>query len=524
MRRIPATIIALSTLFLPARSAFAGGFEVPDNGTEALGRGGAFVAKADDGTAIEYNIAGFARQRGTRLTIDANLIFHDTAFTRSGFYPGDPSDSRTPYAGQPYPTVHDQSNLFPAPMGVVSTDLGGLLKRWTLAFGVYGPSAIGTHNYGVGNPAPGQTDDPPATVTLPNGMTAPNPARYDISKTNLLIAFPTLAVGFHAWKWLDVGFAWQIYYANFDLANANITPVGKTLCPTPDYAGCDSYGHVTATGNSFSSSSGTFNVPGGHAYSPGLGSFGWVFSLLAHPTDWLDIGWTLRPQINVNAEGNIHPIPAPALTSKIPDSPVVFSSILPLYTRLGGRVVKRYPDGTERADLEVDLTYENWSAEVADHLHAENFALGINSQLDADIVHNYRDTFGVRVGGAYNHRLNDWTRLIGRAGFYFDSSAATSSTTRLDFDTLAKWGFTLGAGIKWKAFMINIAYAFVYSRPRTVGDSTITAISAFNGTNYQKTDPIIPVSNGLYEPMIQILSLGVTVNFSELKLRTLMPN
>ena len=54
-------------------SAQAGGFELPDNGAQALGRGATFVAKADDTTAMYYNPAGLARQRGTRLYVGGNL-------------------------------------------------------------------------------------------------------------------------------------------------------------------------------------------------------------------------------------------------------------------------------------------------------------------------------------------------------------------------------------------------------------------------------------------------------------------
>ncbi len=42
----------LVALLAAARAVYAGGLEFPDNGTEALGRGGAFTAKADDGTAL----------------------------------------------------------------------------------------------------------------------------------------------------------------------------------------------------------------------------------------------------------------------------------------------------------------------------------------------------------------------------------------------------------------------------------------------------------------------------------------
>src|ERR1700757_3833401 len=96
-----AVIVALVAA---ARAVYAGGLEIPDNGTEALGRGGAFTAKADDATALEYNIAGLARQRGTRVLLDGNIILSTLDFTRSGPYPDAPS-AATPWGGQPFPTV-----------------------------------------------------------------------------------------------------------------------------------------------------------------------------------------------------------------------------------------------------------------------------------------------------------------------------------------------------------------------------------------------------------------------------------
>lgn len=43
-------------------------------GAEALGRGGAFVAKADSPLALEYNVAGLAQLRGTQVLLDASLF------------------------------------------------------------------------------------------------------------------------------------------------------------------------------------------------------------------------------------------------------------------------------------------------------------------------------------------------------------------------------------------------------------------------------------------------------------------
>ena len=90
----PKTLLIVAIAAWPAR-ALASGFEIPDNGTEALGRGGAFTAKADDGTALEYNVAGLAQQRGTRLLLDANLWLSSYSFQRSGTYPDNPGNSAT---------------------------------------------------------------------------------------------------------------------------------------------------------------------------------------------------------------------------------------------------------------------------------------------------------------------------------------------------------------------------------------------------------------------------------------------
>src|SRR3954453_7298083 len=104
---------ALITAILLAatRAVYAGGLELPDNGTEALARGGAFTAKADDATALQYNIAGLARQRGTRLLFDGNIVLSTLDFQRSGNYPDAPT-AATPWGGQPFPSVRNTGGPF----------------------------------------------------------------------------------------------------------------------------------------------------------------------------------------------------------------------------------------------------------------------------------------------------------------------------------------------------------------------------------------------------------------------------
>src|SRR4051812_10473804 len=98
--------VIAATLLAATRLVYAGGLELPDNGTEALARGGAFTAKADDATALQYNIAGLARQRGTRLLLDGNLLLSTLDFQRDGSFPDAPS-AATPWGGTPFPSVHN---------------------------------------------------------------------------------------------------------------------------------------------------------------------------------------------------------------------------------------------------------------------------------------------------------------------------------------------------------------------------------------------------------------------------------
>src|SRR5690349_7821462 len=106
--------VIAAALLAATRVVYAGGLELPDNGTEALARGGAFTAKADDATALQYNVAGLARQRGTRLLFDANLLMSTLNFQRDGVYPDSPSGA-TPWGGTPFPEVHNTGGPFFAP-------------------------------------------------------------------------------------------------------------------------------------------------------------------------------------------------------------------------------------------------------------------------------------------------------------------------------------------------------------------------------------------------------------------------
>ena len=147
--------IALTMLLGRSKPAHAGGMEIPDHGTEALGRGGAFTAKADDPSALHHNVAGLAQQRGTRFLLNANIARSSLAFQRAGTYPGTPGDPATPWAGRSFPRAENQGGLVALPVVAITSDFG--LPWATFALGTFPPSTIGGRVYPLvqdGAPSP----------------------------------------------------------------------------------------------------------------------------------------------------------------------------------------------------------------------------------------------------------------------------------------------------------------------------------------------------------------------------------
>ena len=103
------------------------GFYILDTGVQTIGRGNAFVVKADDLSAVYLNPAGIAKIKGTNFKVESVWGVSNISFKREPWdkpitnkNPGD----ILPYAG-------------------ISTDFG--LKRWTFAISGYGPYGIATY-------------------------------------------------------------------------------------------------------------------------------------------------------------------------------------------------------------------------------------------------------------------------------------------------------------------------------------------------------------------------------------------
>jgi long-chain fatty acid transport protein len=117
-------LLALSLSFSLAADAGAAGFAILQQGTAAMAQGNAFVAQADDPSAVFYNPAGLTQLR--RPQIYAHTVLSST--NRSYVSP----------AGS-YTTAAHKIFFIPATYGVLP-----VTDRLVLGFGVFSPFGLGT--------------------------------------------------------------------------------------------------------------------------------------------------------------------------------------------------------------------------------------------------------------------------------------------------------------------------------------------------------------------------------------------
>src|SRR5690606_4801456 len=183
---------------LAATPAMAGGLFVPGYGSQGQPRAGAFVAKADDASALFYNPAGLAKQRGTSIHLGFNLLDFDQTYQRTGSYELPSDGEALPWTGDPYPAVSDNSTpaigvggFHGIPTFGLVTDLGGR-SPVVLAVGLIAEHAFPEREYAENY----QFEDP---------STAPPPNRYDVIEQDVSVAFPSIGAGYRITPQIDVG-------------------------------------------------------------------------------------------------------------------------------------------------------------------------------------------------------------------------------------------------------------------------------------------------------------------------------
>lgn len=384
---------------LGAFNAEASGFYFGDNGATALAQGGAFTAQADDLSAMQYNPAGLAQQKGFGFLVDAQLLNHSVSFSRQdpGFDPANPSKLVNPVA--------NTGGLFLVPMIGLGYGLPVGPRTLTVALGVYGPPSVGRYqfaepNYTVRGAGDALTPDPRRT----------SPQRYTLINNDILIVYPTLSVAIDVHPKFMVGASFQLVASRFMFRQSmygGLTNPTRQLDEDPNYDATvkvDLNGRLAFTG---------------------------VLGAMYKPLPWLSLGASVRPPIALHARGTMNLTLGDKLAglgATVTGNQADFDLSLPLEIRVGARFTP-----IERFGVNVDFVYLGWQAVDSFLLTPKDVMLTAGGEPKAiepiRIPRHWRATYSGRVGASYD--VSKWVTAHG--GAMYETAAASDEYFSVDF-------------------------------------------------------------------------------------------
>lgn len=397
-----------------------GGYYTGALGARAAGRGGAFVARADDLTAISVNPAGLANLRGTRIEIGNQFSYNSYAYTRAPTLDwGNVQNGMAPTVT--FPRVKNGTPLQAAdPFIGVSTDLG--LADWTFGLAVFAPPGVAQESF-------------PATGGQNYLMVHREAIILDTAATVAWKHHDLFGLGVTG-EWLPVPELDYSLVINGNPFAGQANPVSSPLDLLADTKGSDWF---------------TFNAR--------LGA--WV-----RPAPWLELGaaaqivpasFVTHSTLNVTGlEPSVGQVTLTRNGSLAND--VTITLPLPQMARAGARYIG-LDGGVERFDLELDVEYETWSRANAFTLDTHGLdatAMGQVVPIGRIVVpKHWKNTVSFKLGGDVVLVPDRWTL---RAGVYYESAVAPSAYANVDFPGGPQVGGALGGSFFVDGWEIAATY------------------------------------------------------------------
>lgn len=528
-RLLPGALAALGLLTTPG-VAEANGFEFPSNGTESFGRGSAWLARATDPLATFYNPAALARN-GNAASVSTNLIWQKACFQRRDGG-SDPVANGVTVGTQDqlYGQTCNDGNVFPNPQIALQLRL---TDRLGIGVAVMGPSAYGKTSYPTLS-----TNTSLATTTFGSPAQGPSGGRFVLTNVDNLLIWPQIAVGYEVARNIRVGgsFIWGL--ASLEFGNTALGLVnGQTRNAVTGRINEDGLNDV-----------GT-KVKARDWFVPGF-----VLSALATvvdtPSSGVDVaGWfhwsdairgrgktELTTFLYDKVEGKFGSA-ADATVQSTGDRATRVEAPQPWEARIGARFYKKRPrplndDGTpapaprgldplrdELFDIEIDLEYSHDSQFKTLGVSFDRGNLprinvdGIERELppDASVNHNWKDSFGVRLGGDVNVIPQ---RLALRAGAWFQSAFVDARDMHLDFIGAQRLGLTAGGTVRLGPADIQVGYGHIFFKTLdNGGQGTIRATGTGKSTDNIEGRSDYAVNGGKIKAKADIVSLGVVVRW-----------
>ncbi len=506
----------LVALLLWSNLARASGFEYPDNGAVPMGRGSAFAAKANDGTAIYYNPSGLAQQEGWKILIDGQMALQSIDYQRT--------DAAGNNIGG---AVSNSGGPFFAPFIAVSKQI---FPGLTVAIGAYGPPANGKFAFPDETPpqltteterrmfngtcvAGGVAQPPCAGADTSSFSLAPQ--KYQLINENLLVLYPSVSVGWappFIGRFFQIGGSLQLEYATstfrqatFDGAAAEQPVPGKPWShnPSSELLTYDTIANVAVSG---------MTVTG-------------IVGLTVTPLPNLRIGASYRPRSVLNQTGTLRLDYSPLAqgtnatasgngASNSSDNssgsgPTTLSAVFP------GELKSGLDWGFGFGDVELDFNYTQWSQyqeSVLTPQYSLSLLQGTPNQIPpVYLVHDFQDAWALRLGADFDIPIPG-IRLTLRAGGGYESNAYNESKTQfvtVNFANFDQIYGSVGATLGFAWFDLDLAYSHVYMPTDEVRNSGTNAVVNNPPT---PSEPVI-VGDGNYKSGYDLLAIGLRAHF-----------
>jgi len=460
--RKAALALALGATLSPL-PASAGGFYLTDRGVRPLGRGGAFIAGADDQHAVWYNPAGLM-SAGNGLLLDASLVNFGNTFTRSAL----PDRNMAPVT---FDATRGEGAPLPIPTLIVSHNFG--LRNFNFAAGAYAPYAAIT-----------SYDDTPAAAQ-----------RYSlVSLDGSLLVVAGLWAAWRPHPMLHVGAGVSALTGSF-VARQALSSCPATITCAPEDPQWDAMASL--------------NV--GPLFAP-TANFGVQFT--PHPMIAFGASYQLPYDVDASAKLRVR-LPSASYYDGAQvsgDTAQVAFRLAPI-ARVG---VEIRPLPNTRVELAG--VWEGWSVHERIDINPEGISLtnvrGVGTYQVGPLSMNrqFQDTWSARLGAEHLADLGRGFGLQARVGISYETSATPNQfTNALTVDT-DKFVGSLGASLHYGHFRFDAVFAYMFATSVVV-DPRAAALYPVEPFRSNGQAPRIAINGGTYDFSVNVVGLGARYQF-----------
>jgi len=448
MKKSLTLIVLFSLLFLGFSTITHGaGFLIYEHGAAAMAMGGAFVAVANNPTAIFHNPAGIAWLDGTQISFGSTLIIPKASLSLDNW--PDPA----------YQSIDAVSQVFYPPTFYITQKVS---DKIVAGFGFFTPYGLGT-----------EWSDPENF-----------PLRYIATKDDMksFIFNPTLAFKLSDNLSIAAGVSYIYSTVKFELVEHSGIDLGAFNAALTGVT-AEVYVPVSLEANG-----------SGWGLNAGVLYKGESFSLGVNWRGGFDIKYdgdlalsTTDAQVSIPSPYNLLGL-EPTIIAALPASGTASIPSFK-YPHIFG--VGAAFDVSEKLTFTADVHYILWSSydEFTVEVEIANFS-------DKLVEENWKDSFVLR--GGLEYRVNESFAL--RLGALYDQTPQPVETMDPILPDSNRWAITGGFGYKAGSFVIDVAYQFEPFEDRTSPNREIPAYQV-GGTNlgagtYSTTAHLIGVSIG----------------------------